>query len=102
VKTRLAEPAKKTARAMHAWWKTHRQKAPKLFAEELQVVRWRIEQKPDLGQVYAVRGGGVVVRRILMEKTRTHVFYEVMESEQVIMIVALWGAVKETGPNLDE
>jgi hypothetical protein len=85
---------------MHAWWKRRRQKAPKLFAEELQAVRLRIEQKPDLGQVYAVRRGGVVVRRILMEKTRTHVFYEVIESEQVIMIVALWGAMKET--DLDE
>ena len=102
MKARLAEPAKQQAREMHRWWKKHRQKAPMLFAMELDAIRRRIEEKPNLGVIYAVRRGGTVVRRILMEKTHTHVFYEVMESEQVIMIVALWGATKETGPDLDE
>ena len=101
MKTRLAEPAKLKARAMHRWWKKHRLKAPQLFARELEAVRHRIEEKPDLGQVYAVRRDGVVVRRILMEGTHTHVFYEVLEVERTLMIVALWGAAQETGPDLD-
>lgn len=102
MKTRLADPAKKTAREMNAWWKKHRQKAPRLFAEELRSIRQRIGDKPDLGQVYTIMRGGVVVRRVLMDKTRTHVFYEVMENERMIMIVALWGATKESGPGFDE
>lgn len=73
-----------------------------LFAMELDAVRRHIEEKPNLGVIYAVRRGGIIVRRILMEKTRTHVFYEVMESERVIMIVALWGAMKEADPDLDD
>lgn len=36
---------------------------------------------------------GMVVRRLLLEKTRNHVYYEVHENEAVVMIVALWGAV---------
>jgi hypothetical protein len=36
-----------------------------------------------------------------MPKTRTHVFYEVGEDEAVAMIVALWGATKEHGPDID-
>jgi hypothetical protein len=58
-------------------------------------------QEDDIGQVYAVRAGGVVIRRILMPKTRMHVFYEVWSDEKVVMIVALWGATKEQGPDID-
>jgi hypothetical protein len=101
VKTRLAEPAKLQARKMHRWWRKNRLKSPKLFALELREVRRRIAEKPDLGQIFAVRRGGVIVRRILMEQTRTHVFYEILESQSTIMIVTLWGAVKGTDPDLD-
>jgi hypothetical protein len=94
VKTRLAEPAKREARRMHRWWKANR---PKLFALELAEARRQIAEKPDIGHVYAVRAGGVTVRRVLMPKTSTHVFYELQQDEDVAMIVALWGATKEHG-----
>lgn len=100
MRTRLAEPAQREARRMQRWWKANRPKAPKLFATELADARRRIADKPDIGQVYAVRAGGVIVRRVLMPKTRTHVFYEVWEHEGVAMIVALWGATKEHGPDI--
>jgi hypothetical protein len=87
---------------MQAWWKANRPKAPKLFAAELAGARQRIAEKPDVGSVCAVRAGGVIVRRVLMPKTHTHVFYEVWDDEGVAMIVALWGATKEHGPALDE
>jgi hypothetical protein len=86
---------------MQRWWKTNRPKAPKLFAMELADARRRIAEKPDIGLVYAVRAGGVLVRRVLMPKTRTDVFYEVREDEDVAMIVALWGAMKEHGPDVN-
>jgi plasmid stabilization system protein ParE len=85
---------------MHRWWKANRAKAPNLFALELAEARQQIAKTPDIGQVYAARAGGVIVRRVLMPKTRTHVFYEVMENEGMVMIVALWGATKEHGPGV--
>lgn len=100
MKTRFAEPAQREARRMQRWWRANRPKAPRLFALELADVRRRITDNPDSGKVYAVRAGGVVVRRVLMPKTRTHVFYELREGEHVAMIVALWGAMKEHGPEL--
>ena len=101
MRTRLAEPAQAEARRMQRWWRANRPKAPKLFALELADTRRRIAEKPDVGLVYAVRAGGVIVRRVLMPKTRTHVFYEVWEDEDMAMIVALWGAMKEHGPEVD-
>jgi plasmid stabilization system protein ParE len=86
---------------MQRWWKANRPKAPKLFAVELADARRRIAEKPDIGHVYAVRAGGVIVRRMLMPKTRTHVFYELQEDESVAMILALWGATEEIGPDLE-
>lgn len=86
---------------MDAWWRAHRPEARGLFAEELRDTQRRLVEKPDLGQVFVHRGG-VPVRRLLMERTRNHVYYEVHESERVIMIVALWGAVKGSGPDLGE
>lgn len=86
---------------MDAWWRAHRPDAKALFAEELRDVQRRLSEKPDLGLVFVHRGG-VAVRRLLMERTRNHVYYEVHESERVVMIVALWGAVKGSGPDLGE
>jgi hypothetical protein len=86
---------------MQRWWKANRPKAPKLFALELAEARKQIADKPDIGQIYTIRSGSVVIRRLLMPKTRTHVFYEVREDEPVVMIVALWGAMKEHGPDMN-
>ena len=85
---------------MQRWWRANRPRAPKLFAMELADARRQIAEKPDIGNVYAIREGGIVVRRVLMPKTRTHVFYEVLEGENIAMIVALWGAMKEHGPEI--
>lgn len=49
---------------MQRWWRANRPKAPKLFALELAEARRSIAEKPDLGKVYVVRAGGVLVRRI--------------------------------------
>jgi hypothetical protein len=37
---------------------------------ELADARQRIAEKPNVGSVYAVRAGGVIVRRVLMPKTK--------------------------------
>lgn len=42
---------------------------------------------------------GIPVRRLLLEKTRCHVYYVVLERESVVRIVAVWGAMKGTDPS---
>jgi hypothetical protein len=46
---------------------------------------------------YPFAGEGV--RRVMMRKTRHHVYY--VEREQYVLVVALWGAVKGSGPDLE-
>ena len=38
------------------------------------------------------------MRRLLLEKTRCHLYYVVMERENLVRIVAIWGAMKGTDP----
>jgi hypothetical protein len=39
------------------------------------------------------------VRRLLLEKTRCHLFYVVLEREDLVRIVAVWGAMKGADPS---
>jgi hypothetical protein len=41
---------------------------------------------------------GQPVRRLLLEKTRCHLYYIVVERENLVRIVAVWGAVKGADP----
>jgi hypothetical protein len=44
------------------------------------------------------RGGDVWVHRLLMAKTRNHVYYAIEETE--IVVLAIWGAPTGRGPKL--
>jgi len=82
--------------AIDAWWRENREKAPDKFADELALAFRTIGTLPGAGQRYPdpVRD----VRRVLMRSTRHHVYY-VEESDRVL-VVAVWGAVKGSGPDL--
>lgn len=43
---------------------------------------------------------GLPVRRLLLEKTRCHVYYLVIEPEDLVRIVAIWGAARGVEPRL--
>jgi plasmid stabilization system protein ParE len=79
-----------------AWWREHRDKAPDLFEEELADVLRLIGSAPRVGK--RVPHPTEHVRRAMMHKTRHHVYY--VEREQYVFVVAVWGAVKGSGPDL--
>ncbi len=97
--TRLTEPARRQAERLDRWWREHRPAARDLFARELSNARVLLAETPEIGAPYAERRG-VVVRRVLMRKTRTHVYYEIDRAQNIVMILAVWGAPKGRGPNL--
>jgi plasmid stabilization system protein ParE len=79
------------------WWREHRDKAPDLFEDELADVFRLISTAPGVGKRYPHAREGV--RRVMMRKTRHHVYY--VEREQYVLVVAVWGAVKGSGPDLE-
>lgn len=86
--------------AMGAWWRANRLAAPDLFEEELAAVLDLIRRAPASVAIYRARTGGERVRRLLMPRTKNHVYFVHDAATQVVRVVALWGAVKRRGPPL--
>jgi plasmid stabilization system protein ParE len=80
-----------------AWWREHRDKAPDLFEEELARALKLIGTAPGAGKRYP--HARATVRRVMMRGTRNHVYY--VEREDHVLVIAVWGAVKGVGPDLE-
>ncbi len=89
--------AEHQADACDAWWRQHRPSASGLFARELSDAKGAIAGMPSIGRVYTILDGRPV-RRLLLPKSRNHVYYVV--EEECIVVHAVWGAPKGRGPNL--
>jgi len=80
------------------WWREHRD-AKDIFAEELAATRTLLREAPEIGSMHTVLDG-LPVRRVLLRKTRTHVYYSVDGDAELVTILAVWGAPKGRGPKL--
>lgn len=54
---------------------------------------------PNTGSMYTVLDG-LPVRRVLLRKTKTHVYYSVDDDAELVKVLAVWGAPKGRGPKL--
>jgi plasmid stabilization system protein ParE len=86
-------------REIHRWWRENRSAAPGLFVEELRSAFELIGSAPGIGRVYR-RAPVSGTRRVLLRKTRYHVYYVVREDEA--WVLALWHARRGVGPPLRE
>lgn len=96
MKVRFTDEAKRLARLERSWWRKNRD-AKHLFDQELRAARARLKDGPK-HQAYGVIEGETV-RRLLLEKTRCHVYYVIYETENLVRIVAVWGAARGGGPD---
>lgn len=84
---------------MDSWWREHRPDARDRFARELAETREKIAATPGLGTTYTT-WSGKTVRRVLMPKTRNHVYFHLDEGQGVIVVHAVWGTPRRRGPRL--
>lgn len=80
------------------WWLENRDKAPSLFHDELERALALIAESPSVGVPWPSPGSAV--RRVLLRKTRKHVYYT--ETNDSVSVVALWGASKGDEPNPED
>ncbi len=97
MRVELSDEAKVQGREENSWWRKNRD-SKGLFAAELRAARKVLKEAPK-HRIYAYIDGEPV-RRLLLEKTRCHVYYVVLEHEKVVRIVAIWGSSRERGPQL--
>jgi plasmid stabilization system protein ParE len=84
---------------MDQWWRENRPDAADLFARELDAACRLIGESPDMGAPW-VKRHGTVVRRVLLPKTKNHVYYEIDREDDMAVIIAVWGAPRGKGPKL--
>ena len=82
--------------ALDVWWRKNRDKSPDLFREELALAFRSIAEAPAIGRRFPSAQGDVC--RYLMRATRTHVYY--LFDDRHVRVVAVWGGVKGSGPDL--
>ena len=94
----LLDEAQRRFEAEDAWWRESRD-AKELFVEEFEQALKQVSSMPETGQRYR-RARGKVIQRVLMKKTRCHVYYFHDRDQNLIEIHSVWGARTGRGPKL--
>ena len=97
MRLRLTPRALDEAKRKKSWWLQNRPAVPDLFEQELIAAFDSIAATPTIGAEYPA-DLGVDVRRVLMPKTRNHVYFAASGDE--VVILSVWGAQRARGPKL--
>lgn len=96
MKNVLLAEAQRRFEAEDEWWRENRD-AKELFTDELEQALQRLAADPTIGQAYRLRRGKLI-QRVLLTKTRCHVYYFYDRENVLIEVHTIWGARKERGP----
>jgi plasmid stabilization system protein ParE len=86
-------------RTIDEWWSRNRASAPELFREELAATFELLQNAPEAAPTYPfsqIPG----LRRLLMQRTRYHVYFTHHEDRAFIFVHAVWHASRGRGPRL--
>lgn len=98
VQIRLLKEAQQRFEAEDAWWRANRE-AKDLFTLEFAAALATLRVQPDAGQHYRLSRGRLI-QRVLMRKTRCHVYYCFDRERDVVEVHTIWGARRRRGPTL--
>ena len=98
MKVEISKRARRNAERIDAWWREHRD-TKDLFATEFQEAIRFLETvaEPGTPRPTAQRP---MLRRLLLKKTRRHIYFEIYDREEVVRILSVWGATRERAPKL--
>ncbi len=96
MKVGFTEEAKAQVRRRREWWKKNRDKKS-LFTEELRAAQRELRHAPKLA-VHGMREG-YEVRRLSLRRVHCFVYYVILEEEQRVEIISLWGQEQEHQPD---
>ena len=94
----VAPQAEAQIRTIDAWWRRNRTDSPDLFSWELRDAFSMLEVAPRSGKLYR-RSEPKGIRRLLLPASRNHVYYLV--GTEAVLVLAVWGSVKGSGPDLE-
>jgi plasmid stabilization system protein ParE len=98
VKVSLSKRARRDARRINTRWSSHGDH-PRLFAEELLDALRHLRDVPHAGTPKAT-ARRPKLNRLLMEKSKCHIYFEVDEKRGLINVITVWNAQRGREPNL--
>ncbi len=98
MKVVLLDEAQRRFEAEDRWWRENRD-AKDLFVAEFEEVLRQPGSMPNVGQRYR-RARGRLIQRVLMKRTRCHVYYVHDSERDLVEIHSIWGARRKRGPTL--
>jgi plasmid stabilization system protein ParE len=84
---------------IEAWWRENRPAAPEMFSRELEAVVRLLEISPLIGKAYP-DAPVPEVRRLLIGRSRYHVYWKVDAASHAVTVLAVWHARRGSGPRL--
>lgn len=94
----LSPEAQAQAEAAMSWWQANRPQAADLFLDELGATIQRLATMPRSGKPYA-RSDIPGTYRLLMPRTRYHVYYRIDEEHTTVRIHAVWHTSRRAAPD---
>lgn len=82
--------------AVSRWWRENGSQ-PDLFDREMLAALERLKKSPSSGTLYATLDGSDV-RRVLLKRSKQYVYYRVVEDEDVVAILLVWGTKRGKPP----
>jgi len=99
VKVRITARAQLQVRGRKVWWAENRPAAPALFEEELVRTLRLISEQPEAGVRWPT-AKNPRLRRVLMTETHHHVYFQVDQPGNTVVVLTVWGAQRGRGPSL--
>jgi plasmid stabilization system protein ParE len=96
----LAPEAFDQIERVQSWWAENRRAAPGLFMDEFRAAVDRLARAPGSGVLFPHPRLADEIRRVLMPRTRYHVYYTVDDDAALVWIVAVWHSLHGQGPPL--
>lgn len=96
MKVRYTNRAARDIERIATRWRTERPSASMLFEDEVDAALDLLESSPEIGVGYTTKKGRLV-RRVLLERTHYHLYYEVIDDEE-LRVLAVWGTQRGRGP----
>lgn len=99
VQVTVAPRAVAQVEAIAAWWRANRPTSPDLFLDEFAAALTRLASAPFAGTAYRP-GLRPNLRRLLLPRTRYHVYYVMAEDAHRVSVLAVWHTARGGKPRL--
>jgi plasmid stabilization system protein ParE len=98
-RVKLSPQARAQLAIINRWWAENRPAAPTLIATEFEAAAAQLSDAPESGRLHDGRCR-LPVRKLLMPRSRYHLYYEVDNANRLVTVLAVWHLSRGQGPRL--